>query len=134
MTHMFNQGDKAIVMNGYQCYLKRMNLVLPMEIFASKQLGFNMGLKLIRGAYMNEERELAEAGDYESPVWDTIEDTHKCYNDNMELALNSMKETDMVFVASHNADTVSIVKNILDDKTKEVKDRVKFGQLQGFSD
>lgn len=83
---------------------------------------------------MNEERELAEAGDYESPVWDTIEDTHKCYNDNMELALNSMKETDMVFIASHNADTVSLVKSILDDRTKEIKDRVKFGQLQGFSD
>lgn len=60
MTHALNTGDTVIVMNGYQCYLKRMDDVLPMEVFASQKLGFNLGLKLIRGAYMNEERELAD--------------------------------------------------------------------------
>lgn len=32
---------------------------------------------------MNEERKLAEAHGYESPVWDSIEETHKCYNNNV---------------------------------------------------
>jgi hypothetical protein len=32
---------------------------VPLEIEASKKLGFNLGVKLIRGAYMNEERNLA---------------------------------------------------------------------------
>lgn len=59
MTHKLNLGDKAIIMNGYQCYLKRMNHVLPMEIHTSQVLGYNLGLKLVRGAYMNEERLLA---------------------------------------------------------------------------
>jgi len=40
-------------------------------------------VKLIRGAYMNEERRLANENKYESPIWESIEDTHKCYNDNM---------------------------------------------------
>ena len=43
-------------MNGYQCYLKRMYDAIRMEVRASKELGYNLGLKLIRGAYMNEER------------------------------------------------------------------------------
>jgi len=134
MTHKLNTGDRAIVMNGYQCYLKRMDHVIPMEIFTSKILGYNLGLKLVRGAYMNEERNLAQQEGYESPVWDSIEDTHKCYNTNVELALTNMKATDMIFVASHNADTVSLVKSILEDENSVKRNRVKFGQLLGFSD
>jgi len=46
-------------MNGYQCYTTRTQELIPMEVEAAKQAGFNMGIKLIRGAYMMEERELA---------------------------------------------------------------------------
>jgi hypothetical protein len=35
MTHKLNNGSKAIIMNGYQCYLKRMRQIIPMEVFAS---------------------------------------------------------------------------------------------------
>jgi proline dehydrogenase len=40
---------------------------------------------MIRGAYMIEERSLAKDGGYESPIQETIEDTHTCYNTNMRL-------------------------------------------------
>lgn len=59
---------------------------------------------------MREERELAENFNYESPVWDTIEDTHNCYNTNMQKLIDNAKEHDMIFVASHNADTVELAK------------------------
>ena len=77
-------------MNGYQCYLKRMAQTIPMEVKASRAFGFNLGIKLVRGAYMNEEREIAKKQNVESPVWDNIEATHKCYNDNMEFIISSM--------------------------------------------
>jgi proline dehydrogenase len=70
-------------MNGYQQYLKRMREVIPFEIATSQMLGYNLGIKLIRGAYMNEERKLAAENNYESPVWDSLEDTHNCYNTNL---------------------------------------------------
>lgn len=60
MTHKLNKGDKVIIMNGYQCYLKRMSRTIPMEVKASQVFGFNLGIKLIRGAYMMEEREIAQ--------------------------------------------------------------------------
>lgn len=106
MTHHLNRGDMVTIMNGYQCYLKRMAKTLPMEVKASKTAGFNLGIKLIRGAYMNEERHLAEKEGRESPVWDCIEDTHNCYNGNMMHILTSMTPKDMLFVASHNVQTV----------------------------
>jgi hypothetical protein len=37
-----------------------MGKILKLEVAASKALGFNLGIKLIRGAYMVEERSLAE--------------------------------------------------------------------------
>jgi proline dehydrogenase len=76
LTHKFNRDNKVIIMNGFQQYLKRMIRQVPLEIECSKKLGFNLGVKLIRGAYMNEERKLAKALGYESPVHETIEETH----------------------------------------------------------
>ena len=60
-------------MNGYQCYLKRSAQTIKYEVQASKKLGYNLGIKLIRGAYMNEERSLADMLHYPTPIWETIE-------------------------------------------------------------
>jgi len=83
------------------------------EVATSKILGFNLGIKLIRGAYMNEERALAAEQGVESPVWDTLEDTHKCYNECMVHIIDNLKEDEMLFIASHNADSVNMAKDLI---------------------
>jgi len=135
MTRRFNQGENVTIMNGFQCYLKRMTSTLSMEVRASQVMNFNLGIKLIRGAYMNEERSLAAENGIESPVWEDIEDTHSCYNDSMEHIIRHMKHTDMLFVASHNTYTCDLAMQLLtSDLDLKEKDRVIFGQLKGFSD
>ena len=121
-------------MNGYQAYLKRMSHVIPMEVAASQLIGYNLGIKLIRGAYMNEERGLAKDHGYESPVWDTLEDTHKCYNDCVEHIVSSMNASDMLFIASHNVDSCTLAKDLASERGLSRLNRVRFGQLRGFSD
>lgn len=121
-------------MNGFQCYTKRMTSVIQMEVAAAKALGYNLGVKLIRGAYMNEERALAEKQGVASPIWDTLEETHKCYNDSMSHVLEHMTERDMLFIASHNVDTVEIAKRMATERGLKESERVRFGQLRGFSD
>jgi len=54
---------------------------------------------------MNEERQIAAEKGIESPVWENIEDTHACYNASMEYIIRNIRDTDMLFVASHNIDT-----------------------------
>jgi len=88
MTHKYNRNERVTIMNGYQNYLTRMAYVVPMEIHSSKVHGYNLGIKLIRGAYMNEERELASKHGYVSPVHDSIEGTHQCYNRNLDLIIS----------------------------------------------
>lgn len=76
---------------------------------------------------MNEERELAHKGNYESPVWDTIEDTHKCYNQNMEHIIKNMTKNDMLFVASHNVDTIELAKRLIVERDLKDANCVRFG-------
>lgn len=59
---------------------------------------------------MREERELASKSGLESPVWESIEDTHSCYNDCLSMALENVKENSLIFVACHNVDSINIAK------------------------
>lgn len=71
-----------------------MTSVIQSEVACANKLGYNLGIKLIRGAYMSEERTLASANGEESPVWDTIEDTHTCYNESMEHIIQGLPDED----------------------------------------
>ncbi len=81
---------------------------------------------------MNEERRLANEKGYESPIHETIQDTHNNYNSNFQYILQNAKSTDRIFIASHNVETVKIAKQIVNEKQSQAK--VTFGQLKGFSD
>lgn len=133
LTHKFNRGSKNIILNGYQCYHKRMTQVIKDEVACSKALGYNLGIKLIRGAYMSEERALAAEAGVPSPVWDTIEQTHECYDKCMAHVLHNLEEKSLLFVASHNADSIEMAKDLM-HRLQITDDRVRFGQLKGFSD
>ena len=133
LTHKYNRGDQHIIMNCYQCYLNRMRQVIQYEVATSKVLGYNLGVKLIRGAYMNEERALAQENGYESPVWSSIEETHACYNDNMLHVIEHLEENGLLFVASHNQSSVDQATELI--RQRGFRDhRVRFGQLKAFSD
>ena len=132
MCHELNRGNKAWILNAFQCYMKRMAKVIPMEVKASQNYGFNLGIKLIRGAYMMEERAMAKEEGRESPVWDTIEDTHKCYNGNVTHIISNMKNEDKLAVGSHNLDSLKLAMDLVEEY--DMKKSVRFGQLYGFSD
>lgn len=116
MTHKFNVGDKCIIMNGYQCYLKRMREVISHEVQCAQKLGYNLGLKLVRGAYMNEEREIANSIGLESPVCESIEDTHASYNECLRIAIENSRPQSLIFVASHNIDSINLAKSMIQEK------------------
>lgn len=120
-------------MNGFQNYLKRTALTIPLEIQAAKKLGYNMGIKLIRGAYMNEENRIAKEQNRETPILESMEKTHANYNTNLKLVIDQLGPRDRILIASHNIESVNIAKKLLLDKN--IRDeRARFAQLKGFSD
>lgn len=87
---IYHKNNMAFILNGYQSYLKATPYNVRREVERCRALDIGIGIKLIRGAYMEEERRLAKEYLYESPVWDNIEDTHLSYDGNMEHILTHM--------------------------------------------
>lgn len=80
-----NPRRGAVVYNTYQAYLKHARKQLIDDLERAKRQGYVLGAKLVRGAYVKLERERAQEMGYESPICDTIEDTHNNYNSCMQV-------------------------------------------------
>ena len=46
----------------------------------AKELGFNFGCKIVRGAYMDYERERSDALGMDCPILDSYEETNESYD------------------------------------------------------
>lgn len=135
--------EKAIVFNTYQCYLKETynNVVLDLE--QAERQGFYFGAKLVRGAYMEQERERAATLGYEDPINPNYEATTAMYERTLmeflrRIRLNkerNMSKRVVGMVASHNEDTVRFTIEQMEELGISPEDKVIcFGQLLGMCD
>ncbi len=129
----FNK-EKAIVYNTLQMYRKD-RLDYLKELY-SKAVENNIfvGVKFVRGAYMEIERDLAQKGGYESPIHETKADTDKSFNDALKFAVQNI-ERFAIFNATHNEDSNVYLTNLMDEYGISKDDgRCYFAQLFGMSD
>lgn len=100
MMARFNQ-DKPIVVNTYQLYRKERVSVLRTHFEEADQKGFYFGAKLVRGAYLEQERNRAQQNGYPSPVHEQKADTDQDYDEAVAFCLDHI---DRIFtvLASHN--------------------------------
>ena len=93
-----------------------------------------LGLKLVRGAYMEKERNLANSINIDSPICDSKLETDKNFNSGLEFIFNNLNRTSFV-CASHNEDSIFKVMEMMKLKGLRTNDdNVWFGQLYGMSD
>ncbi|KAA0725446.1 Hydroxyproline dehydrogenase [Triplophysa tibetana] len=76
MMKKFNQ-QSAWIWNTYQCYLKESRNLLYDAIQTSVDQVFCLGIKLVRGAYMDKERNLAEKEKRTDPIHESWENTNE---------------------------------------------------------
>nr|CAB3265176.1 probable proline dehydrogenase 2 [Phallusia mammillata] len=137
MMRKFNR-KKTVIMNTYQCYLKSAEDNLCTDLALSQREGFHFGLKLVRGAYMEHERERAKQLSYDDPIQPSYEDTNRNYNKLLKIMLEHIKQggkADVMF-ASHNEDSVKYALSTIHDLelTPQMQHQVYFGQLLGMCD
>ncbi|AWP17639.1 putative proline dehydrogenase 2 [Scophthalmus maximus] len=137
MMKKFNK-DSAWIWNTYQCYLKESRSLLLDALSLSKSEGFCLGVKLVRGAYMDNERKLAEKKGRLDPVHQSWEDTNDSYNGSLDVMLNAISqkhERYRIIVATHNEESVRRAAKRMDELGID-KDggSVCFGQLLGMCD
>ncbi|KAK2820335.1 hypothetical protein Q5P01_023294 [Channa striata] len=137
MMKKFNK-DGVWIWNTYQCYLKESRALLSEALRLSKTEGFCLGVKLVRGAYMDKERKLAEKKGCPDPVHQSWEDTNDSYNGSLNLLLEVIAqkpECYRIIVATHNEESVRRAAKRMEELGID-KDggSVCFGQLLGMCD
>ncbi|KFP80296.1 hypothetical protein N310_05970, partial [Acanthisitta chloris] len=132
----FNR-NQPIIFNTYQCYLKEAYDNVTVDVELSRREDWHFGTKLVRGAYMEQERERAAQMGYEDPINPTYEKTNEMYHRCLDYVLEEIKHSHKasVMVASHNEDTVKFtLRRMMELGIHPSEKKVCFGQLLGMCD
>lgn len=125
--------EKALIFNTYQMYRKDgLDRIKAAHLKAATH-NFYLGAKLVRGAYMEKERNRAAANGYDSPINTTKEATDDTFNRGLNFCLNEKQRIYMV-AATHNEHSCAyLVAMMHRHGLKPEDDRVWFSQLHGMS-
>ncbi|RNA43355.1 proline dehydrogenase mitochondrial isoform X3 [Brachionus plicatilis] len=131
--------SRCVVLNTYQNYLKSAYDTLRQDMDLANKENCYFGAKLVRGAYMEQERERAKQMGYEDPINESYEATTKMYEKSLMHCLEEVKKNSLsrisVMVASHNEQTVKFAVEKMIENDINPSDRVIcFGQLLGMCD
>ena len=133
MMKKYNKS-KAIVYNTYQLYRKDRYDFLTRNLMDATEHNYFLGAKLVRGAYMEKERERAKTLGYASPIQDSKEDTDRDFNRALALCIENIEK--VAFCAgTHNEKSSAILTELMGmNRIQNGDQRIYFSQLLGMSD
>ncbi len=133
MMELYNT-KRAIVYNTYQLYRHDRLHYLTQTVTSARTNNYFVGAKLVRGAYMEKERNRALQHNYTSPINTTKEATDKLYNQALSYwAANA--DVLSICAGSHNEDSATVLMQLMAQHGIANNDvRVYYSQLLGMSD
>jgi len=133
MMRKYNKG-KTTVYNTLQCYRwDRLDYLKALHERGKKD-GFNVGMKIVRGAYMEKERKRAEDKGYRSPICENKKETDDTFNNTLSYILENLNDIS-VFIGTHNEASCYLAMELMERYNISKEDNnVWFGQLYGMSD
>ena len=133
MMAVFNK-QKAVVFNTIQLYRHDRLHFLRISHQIAEAQGFVLGLKLVRGAYMEKERAVALEKNRQSPIQISKEATDADYDEAVRFCMDHIHST-AVIIASHNEQSNLLGAKLLDEMLlPHNHPHVHFSQLYGMSD
>jgi len=133
MMRKFNR-ERIIVYNTYQMYRHDKLADMKADHLIAKADGFILGVKMVRGAYMEKERKRALEMGYKSPIQPDKEASDRDYNESLRYCVEHIDEIAIV-AGTHNEESSRLLTYLLEEK-KVVHNHphVYFAQLLGMSD
>ena len=126
--------DTVYIFNTYQCYLRSTPNTLTQDARDAAQHGYSLGVKLVRGAYMDQERARAGELGCASPIHDTKQGTDSAYHAMLDVVLVLVtRDQGRLLAGSHNEETVRYLMERM-ALLHITPDKVYFGQLYGLCD
>ena len=125
-------SKKAIVYNTVQSYrIDRLEYIEKLyHSFSTSDV--HIGIKLVRGAYMEKERERSKVFNYLDPIHKTKKDTDESFNNCMTFMFKNA-QLFSVFIGSHNEESNYLALELI-NRYNIISDKVWFSQLYGMSD
>lgn len=135
LQYKYNK-NRPWVYNTFQCYRKDTLDRVKADLELMDKLGFYFGAKVVRGAYMAQERNRAVDMGYDDPIHNSYEDTCSMYDQVVETVLQRVSHTPAeVMVATHNEESVQLaVQRMKELGIAQDTGKVSFGQLYGMCD
>lgn len=96
--------------------------------------GFKIGMKLVRGAYLEKERERASKLEYPDPICTHKNQTDTLFNEVLSYMSENLR-TMSIFLGTHNEESTYLLLHLMQKHNVAKNDnRIWFGQLFGMSD
>lgn len=133
---LMEQYNKAtvVVFNTYQLYRHDRLAYIKQSLELAKSKGYKLGVKIVRGAYMEKERERAKQMGYLSPIQPDKEATDRDYNAAIDFCFEHLNDI-VLFIGTHNeASCLKAVEKMKALGLKNDDTKVSFSQLYGMSD
>ena len=133
MMEKYNRR-RPIVFNTLQMYRTDRLQYLRDSRKQAKADGYILAVKIVRGAYMEKERERAEEMGYESPIQPDKKSTDRDYNAALEYCVDHIE--DLAFVAgTHNERSTQLLAQMMHQRgIAHDNPHVFYSQLYGMSD
>lgn len=126
--------NKAIIFNTLQMYRKDRLEYLSNLLQHSKNKHYLPGIKLVRGAYMEKERQRALQNKYPSPLFDSKQETDNAFNNALKTIVQHINHC-ALFCGTHNEESSLVLTELMkQNNIKNNDSRIFFSQLYGMSD
>lgn len=126
--------EEVIIFNTLQMYRHDRLLYLKNGIEVGKSKGYKLGYKLVRGAYMEKERERAIEKNYPSPIHETKLEVDNDYNEGLRICVEQLQCT-AICAGTHNEESSLYLTRLMAEKGVETNHpNIWFSQLLGMSD
>lgn len=133
MSVKYNK-EKAIIFNTLQMYRHDRLEYMKAIIDQASRENWYVGFKIVRGAYMEKERERAQKMGYPSPIQATKVDTDKDYDACVSYCLDHIERV-AICAGTHNEESSRKLAELIEKKgLNKEDDRIYFAQLLGMSD
>ena len=133
MMRKYNRG-KCIVFNTFQLYRNDRLDYLKAQIEKAKAGGYLLGAKLVRGAYMEIERERAKENGYPSPIHKNKKEVDSDFNEAVDLCLDNLDSLFLCIASQSEESNLLGIELIEKKKIAHGNARIVFSQLYGMGD
>ncbi len=125
---------KVVVFNTFQMYRINMLEKLKEANENGKANGYQIGAKLVRGAYMEKERKRAKDKSYEDPILTDKKSTGLQFNEGLKYCVENINNLELCMGSHNEASNYLLIELIKNNKIAKNDQRIYFSQLYGMSD